>query len=102
MSSREELQKEIVAYLEGREDAQDFPHYDAPYGVLYGKSLDSKGRSIRDITFGKCRTLDASIIIYGPKFITLSWEGHVKDHARRDSEAFKSKEELLEFLEKNT
>lgn len=45
--------------------------FNAPYGILTGEGKSSKGKSFKSITFGRAATLDASIEIYGERFMLL-------------------------------
>lgn len=45
--------------------------FNAPYGILLSEHYTSKGRKYLTITFGRPRTLDATISIYNCNFITL-------------------------------
>tara|TARA_B110000503_G_C6840561_1_gene286669 strand:+ start:173 stop:442 length:270 start_codon:yes stop_codon:yes gene_type:complete len=70
-----------------REFLQDHSDvFNAPYGILSVESSHPKR-----MTFGIARILDASVEIYGPKFILLRTSRHPK-------RVFKSVDELLEML----
>jgi hypothetical protein len=43
----------------------------APYGVLTGEHVNKKGKPYRSVTFGRARTLDATVEIYNRNFIIL-------------------------------
>lgn len=45
--------------------------FNAPYGVLTGSHLNKKGRKYLSVTFGRSRTLDATVEIYNRNFILL-------------------------------
>lgn len=93
-SPREILMDEIVDYLNGREV------FNAPYGILTGKHKNNNGRSVRSVTFGKSRTLDASIDIYGESYLLLRWQGSLRNQGHAyNSAVFHSKNELFEFLD---
>jgi hypothetical protein len=93
-SPREQLQDEIVEYLNGREV------FTAPYGILTGKHTNAKGRSIRQVTFGKARTLDATVDIYGESYLLLRWQGALRNMGSGNpSVVFHSKQELFDFLD---
>lgn len=98
MSVREDIQNRILTYVHER------GVFSAPYGILDGKHTHPKtGRSYRSVTFGKARTLDATVNIYGPKYLQFQFSGSLYDHgAHRDSIVFKSVDEFLAFLDKNT
>ncbi len=61
MTPREKLTVEIAEWLESA------GVFDAPYGILTGKSHNH-----RTITFGKRRSLDATIKVYSANFIILT------------------------------
>lgn len=97
MSVREDIQNRILTYVHER------GVFSAPYGILDGKHTNAKGRSYRSVTFGKARTLDATVNIYGPKYLQFQFSGSLYDHgAHRDSIIFTSVEDLIAFLDKNT
>jgi len=45
--------------------------FNAPYGVLINDGASKTGKKCKVITFGRARTLDATLSIYSPKFIHL-------------------------------
>lgn len=45
--------------------------FNAPYGVLINDGTSATGKKCKIITFGRARTLDATLSIYSPKFIHL-------------------------------
>lgn len=45
--------------------------FNAPYGVLDSESTNQKGNKYFSITFGRARTLDATIEIYNRNFMLL-------------------------------
>jgi hypothetical protein len=63
--------------------------FNAPYGVLAVESSHP-----RRMTFGIARTLDASLEVYGPKFIRLKT-------SRSASQVFKSVDEALAYMRTN-
>ena len=46
-------------------------NFTAPYGVLSGEYTSQKGTKYRAVTFGRARTLDATVEIYNRNFILL-------------------------------
>lgn len=46
-------------------------NFSAPYGVLSGEHVNKKGVKFRAVTFGRARTLDATVEIYNRNFIIL-------------------------------
>jgi len=50
-------------------------NFTAPYGVLQGQHVNAKGTKYLSITFGRARTLDASVEIYNRNFMILRISG---------------------------
>lgn len=46
-------------------------NFTAPYGVLSGEHVNKKGTKFRAVTFGRARTLDATVEIYNRNFMIL-------------------------------
>jgi len=46
-------------------------NFTAPYGVLTGEYTSKKGTKYRAVTFGRARTLDATVEIYNRNFLIL-------------------------------
>lgn len=46
-------------------------NFSAPYGVLEGEHINKKGNKYLSVTFGRARTLDASVDIYNRNFMIL-------------------------------
>lgn len=68
-------------------------YFNAPYGVARGEFRSKKGTKYRAVTFGRARTLDATVEIYNRSFIVLRT-------SRDGSETFKSVDELTLALER--
>lgn len=68
MSKREEIQDDLVAFMETR-------NFNAPYGILVGFRELKGGGKARQITFGVSRYLDAEITIWSDKNFTASGQG---------------------------
>jgi hypothetical protein len=60
--------KQIQAHLEEWARSKNFT---APYGVLTGEHFNKKGKKYLSVTFGRARTLDATVEIYNRNFIIL-------------------------------
>jgi len=45
--------------------------FSAPYGVLTGQHVNSRGKKFLSVTFGRARTLDATVEIYNRNFLIL-------------------------------
>lgn len=86
MSEREELQQRIVGWLNDRRDV-----YNAPYGVLASLEKLRRG-AVRCITFGKARTLDATLYVWSPTNLYLK--------TSRGDFSFTSEAALYEHLSK--
>jgi 2-oxoglutarate dehydrogenase complex dehydrogenase (E1) component-like enzyme len=69
--------------------AQDFT---APYGVLEGKHTSVKGRPYKSVTFGRARTLDATVLIFNRNFIVVKTNRH-------GDQQFNSYDSVMKFLE---
>lgn len=59
-------------------------NFTAPYGVLKGSHINKKGKKYLSVTFGRARTLDASVDIYNKNFMILrtnrgNYDGVYKD-----------------------
>ena len=67
-------------------------NFSAPYGVIMGEHKSKKGTKYLAVTFGRARTLDASVEIYKRNFIVLRT-------SRNGSEVFKSVAELQQALD---
>ncbi len=66
--------------------------FTAPYGVLMGEHTNKNGKKYKSVTFGRARTLDATVSIYNRNFITVRTNRH-------DTKVFKTPSEAMEFLE---
>jgi hypothetical protein len=67
-------------------------NFTAPYGVLTGTHTNKKGNKYLSITFGRARTLDATVEIYNRNFIILRTNRH-------GSSVYKSFAELMPILQ---
>ena len=81
----QQIQEHIFAWA-------DSNIFDAPYGVLTGKHTNNKGKSYLSVTFGKARTLDATVEIYNRNFIVLRT-------SRTGTQAFRSVQDLQLVLD---
>lgn len=45
--------------------------FDAPYGVMQGSHTSRNGRRYLSVTFGRARTLDATVEIYNRNYMLL-------------------------------
>jgi hypothetical protein len=85
MSKREDFTNDLADKI------GDLRDWTAPYGILTGLSDDHRSRTI---TFGVARTLDATVQVFSPSFITLRTSSGI--HTK-----FASENELLKFLKDN-
>ena len=46
-------------------------NFTAPYGILTGSHVSRNGKKFLSITFGRARTLDATVEIYNRNFMIL-------------------------------
>lgn len=67
--------------------------FSAPYGVVTGEFKSKKGTKYLAVTFGRARTLDATVEIYNQSFIVLRT-------SRDGSEVYRSLDELMLALER--
>lgn len=65
--------------------------FDAPYGVLTGSHTNKKGTKYLSVTFGRARTLDATVEIYNRNFMILRRSSH-------GDQVFKSVADLQQTL----
>jgi hypothetical protein len=94
VSPREQLQNEIFDWLEARSHSQ----FTAPYGVIASIEPTKSGKGkVRMITFGKARSLDATLFIFSAKDIRAQAAGPLA--YKLDGVKFTSKEELFATLE---
>lgn len=66
-------------------------NFTAPYGVLQGQHVNKKGVKYLSVTFGRARTLDATVEIYNRNFMLVRTNQH-------GSQAFKTVAEMQQFL----
>lgn len=64
-----EIQADIVSMVSNQ-------NYTAPYGVLTGSHCSKNGRKYLSVTFGRARTLDATVEIYNRNFMILRTSRH--------------------------
>lgn len=67
-------------------------NFSAPYGILTGSHVNKKGIKFLSITFGRARTLDATVEIYNRNFMILRTN-------RTGSEVFRSVADLQQALD---
>ena len=67
-------------------------NFNAPYGILEGEFTNKKGKKYKSVTFGRARTLDASVEIYNRNFIVVKTNRH-------GVQSFKDYDSLMNFLE---
>ena len=79
-----DIQKHILELIR----AKDF---NAPYGILSGDGLSKKGKKYLHVTFGRARTLDATVEIYNKDFVLIRTNRH-------GIIVFDKLDELYEFL----
>jgi hypothetical protein len=79
----------IQAQVETWAHAKNFT---APYGILTGTQISKKGTRYLTVTFGRARTLDATVEIYNKNFIVVRTNRH-------GSVVFKNYPDLMAFLD---
>lgn len=67
-------------------------NFTAPYGILTGSHVNKNGKKYLSITFGRARTLDATVEIYNRNFMILRTN-------RTGSEVFKNVADLQQVLD---
>lgn len=67
-------------------------NFTAPYGVLTGAHTSKKGTPYLSVTFGRARTLDATVEIYNRNFMILRTNRH-------GSQVFKNVTDLQAMLD---
>lgn len=92
MSEREQIQNQIVQWLESHKDK-----FNAPYGVIPSLENVKNGKGkVRTVTFGQARWLDATVFIWTPRHLTVQAAGPA---SRNIGDKFTSVEEFLTVLE---
>lgn len=81
----QEIQDAIVTWAQSK-------NFSAPYGILTGSHVNKKGRKYLSVTFGRARSLDATVDIYNKSFMILRT-------SRNFNEVFKSFEDLQQALD---
>lgn len=79
------IQQTIYDWAVNRQDLT------APYGVLTGSHISKNGKKYLSVTFGRARTLDATVEIYNKSFIILRT-------SRSGSQVFKTVADLQQAL----
>lgn len=80
------------AILDSIEQWAQTQGFTAPYGILTGSHVNKKGIKYLSITFGRARTLDATVEIYNRNFMILRTN-------RTGSQVFKSLPDLQQTLD---
>lgn len=81
----QQIQQHVEQWAQGRD-------FSAPYGVLTGSHVNGNGRRFLSVTFGRARTLDATVEIYNRNFLILRT-------SRNRSEVFRSVADLQQALD---
>lgn len=63
----------IIDHIESWAKTRNF---DAPYGILTGEHTTKSGRKYLSITFGRARTLDATVEVYNRNWLVLRSSRH--------------------------
>ena len=82
---------EIIDAIYSWANEQDFT---APYGILKGQHINKKGKGYKSITFGRSRTLDATVEVYNRNFMIL------RTNRREYDGVYKSFDSLMQSLKK--
>ena len=86
MTTSQQISDAVYSYIVCKQD-----NFNAPYGVLQGEHVNRKGFKYKSVTFGRARTLDATVEIYNRNFIVLRTSNY-------GNETFKNAETLFERL----
>jgi len=81
----QQIQQHVEAWAQAK-------NFSAPYGILTGEFSSKKGTKYRSVTFGRARTLDATVEIYNRNFLIVRTSRH-------GSNVFKNVQDLMNFLE---
>lgn len=81
----QQIQQHVEQWAQGR-------NFTAPYGILAGSHVNKKGIKYLSVTFGRARTLDATVEIYNRNFLILRT-------SRTGSEVFRSVADLQQALD---
>jgi hypothetical protein len=87
MSKTEQIQQSVYQWA-----VANSHQFNAPYGILEGQHVNGAGRKYRSVTFGRSRTLDATVNIYGDTFIQVRTSRH-------GSQIFKNVADMQQFLD---
>lgn len=67
-------------------------NFNAPYGIVTGSHTNGKGHKFLSVTFGRARTLDATVEIYNRNFMVLRT-------SRSGSQVYKNFSDLQSVLD---
>ena len=73
----QEISDAVYNYAMSRSD------FTAPYGVLQGEHVNKKGTKFKSVTFGRARSLDATVEIYNRNFMILR-SSHAADRVYKN------------------
>lgn len=93
MGERAQIQEDLVEFCMQHE-------LNDAYGVIAAEQM-IRGKAVRTVTFCKARILDATIHIYGPKFILLKWNTAIRRLAQIGSQKFDNAEQVKQFIKDN-
>ena len=65
----QQIQAQVESWAKGK-------NFTAPYGVLSGQHTNKKGVKFLSVTFGRARTLDATVEIYNRNFMLVRTSRH--------------------------
>lgn len=80
----QQIQQQIYAWAKSQ-------NFTAPYGILTSEQVNKNGRRYLAVTFGRARTLDATVEIYNRNFMILRT-------SRFGSQVFKNVADLQQTL----
>lgn len=91
-SEREQIQERIYQWLLASNA------FDAPYGVLKGHSTNGRARQV---TFGRSNILDATVDVYGPRFMLLRWRAAIRKLPSDGQLKFADATAMLNWIKEN-
>lgn len=66
--------------------------FNAPYGILTGEHVTQGGKKYKSVTFGRPRTLDATVMIFNNRYMIVKT-------SRDGDQVFTAVKEMLEYIE---
>lgn len=80
-----DIQNQVYEWAKNR-------NFSAPYGILTGEHTNKKGVKFLSVTFGRARTLDATVEIYNRNFMLVRTSLY-------GSQSFKNVADMQQFID---